>query len=376
VDVTVQSGIKETDTISGNPNANVNAPVFGYGTSALTATDKFTYIVTPPNDQCASAIALTNGIPYTMNTTNATSTGDPLVPCGPLQKGVWFTYTPTVHQEVTVSTCGSDFNTMLQVFTGACGTLQRVAYGCSDDAGPACATQQASVVFEAFPGVTYHILAGGWNGATGNLQIVATAALVNVGCANAILIYYGVPFSMNTTNAGSPGDPTPACAAGLQFGSGVWFTFVSPVTGPVPISTCGSSFNTVLDVYTGTCGALTSVACNDDNGPACAGLQASVILNATAGTNYYILAGGYASAAGELDILAGVPPKLAASVTNATLNLLWSNYYSPKYVLQQQSGLRGIDPGSWQDLLPNYYGSAMFNSVSTNPPTFYRLVTP
>ena len=44
VDVTVQSGINETDNISGNPNANVNAPIFGYGTSAVTAADKFTYL--------------------------------------------------------------------------------------------------------------------------------------------------------------------------------------------------------------------------------------------------------------------------------------------------------------------------------------------
>jgi hypothetical protein len=45
VDVKVQSGTNETDTVSSNPNANVNAPIFGYGTSALTAADKFTFVV-------------------------------------------------------------------------------------------------------------------------------------------------------------------------------------------------------------------------------------------------------------------------------------------------------------------------------------------
>jgi hypothetical protein len=43
VDVTVQSGIDETDTISDNPDANVNAPIFGYGISATSAADKFTF---------------------------------------------------------------------------------------------------------------------------------------------------------------------------------------------------------------------------------------------------------------------------------------------------------------------------------------------
>jgi hypothetical protein len=47
VDVTVQSGVKETDTISDNPKANVNGPIFGYGTSAKTSADQFTYVLAP-----------------------------------------------------------------------------------------------------------------------------------------------------------------------------------------------------------------------------------------------------------------------------------------------------------------------------------------
>jgi protocatechuate 3,4-dioxygenase beta subunit len=43
VDVTVQSGVNEIDNISSNPNVNVNAPIFGYGTSAQTPADQFTY---------------------------------------------------------------------------------------------------------------------------------------------------------------------------------------------------------------------------------------------------------------------------------------------------------------------------------------------
>jgi hypothetical protein len=42
VDVKVQSGAHEPDTNDG-PGANVREPIFGYGTSALTAADKFTY---------------------------------------------------------------------------------------------------------------------------------------------------------------------------------------------------------------------------------------------------------------------------------------------------------------------------------------------
>lgn len=48
LDVKVQSGTNETDTVSGNPNANVNAPIFGYGTSALTSADQFTFTLAIP----------------------------------------------------------------------------------------------------------------------------------------------------------------------------------------------------------------------------------------------------------------------------------------------------------------------------------------
>ncbi len=46
VDVTVQSGLYEPDTYD-SPGANVNEPIFGYGTSAANTADKFTYVPAP-----------------------------------------------------------------------------------------------------------------------------------------------------------------------------------------------------------------------------------------------------------------------------------------------------------------------------------------
>ncbi len=46
VDVTVQSGLYEPDTYDG-PGANVNEPIFGYGTSATNTADKFVYVAMP-----------------------------------------------------------------------------------------------------------------------------------------------------------------------------------------------------------------------------------------------------------------------------------------------------------------------------------------
>src|SRR5439155_2665611 len=83
----------------------------------------------------------------------------------------------------------------------------------------------------------------------------------------------------------------------------------TPLTnGLVAISTCGSDFDTMLQIYTGVCGSLTPVICNDNNGPVCGGNAASVAFNGTAGTTYWILAGGFAgsTSGGNLSIVASV----------------------------------------------------------------------
>lgn len=49
VNVLVQSGIDETDTFSDNPNANVTAPIFGYGKSAISTAGRFTLLPAGPN---------------------------------------------------------------------------------------------------------------------------------------------------------------------------------------------------------------------------------------------------------------------------------------------------------------------------------------
>lgn len=123
------------------------------------------------NDFCAGAIALADNVPYAMNTAPATSTGDPVPICSPAaSNGVWFTYTPPKRQDVIVNTCGSTYDTVLQVYTGSCANLASVS--CNDDDGLGCAGSKASAWVQANTSVVYRILAAGYNGATGQLHIV------------------------------------------------------------------------------------------------------------------------------------------------------------------------------------------------------------
>ena len=144
------------------------------GNYSSIASVSVTFVMSVPNDQCADAIALTNAVPHSMNTDGATSTEAPPTCGSPFGKGVWYKFTPQASGQVIVSTCGSDFDTVLEVYTGGCGALMPLAGACNDDEGPACPGLQASTSFAATAGTTYWILVGGYNGESGNLQILAT----------------------------------------------------------------------------------------------------------------------------------------------------------------------------------------------------------
>jgi hypothetical protein len=264
----------------------------------------------PSNDICLGAIALTNGVSCTQSTAEATSTGDP-ADCsgGYLANGVWFSFTPAVSGQLNIGTCGSDFDTMLAVYTGSCGA--RALVGCNNDSGPLCGSwAQASVSIGGVAGTTYWILAGGagYEGVkTGNLTVTASVLPVsNDTCAQAFPLTNGVTYTMSTVEATSVGDPLPEC--GTSSSNGVWFTFTPAFSGLVLVTTCGSSFDTTLQVYSGACAGLVPVACNDDAGAACTGTQASLFFTGSAGTPYRMLVGGKAGQTGQLMVMARAVP--------------------------------------------------------------------
>ncbi len=80
----------------------------------------------------------------------------------------------------------------------------------------------------------------------------------------------------------------------------LWFTHTPALSGILTVSTCGSSFDTEVNVYNGGTGICpgsdaTLLACNDDNFGACggSGLQSQVAISVAAGQPYLIRVGGY-----------------------------------------------------------------------------------
>ena len=97
-----------------------------------------------------------------------------------------------------------------------------------------------------------------------------------------------LPFtdSINTSDATTAVDD-PECAGN---GHTVWYSFTAPAEMGIEANTFGSDYDTTLSVYTGSRGALTQIACNDD---AAETLQSRVRFNATEGVTYFFMVGSF-----------------------------------------------------------------------------------
>ncbi len=149
-----------------------------------------------------------------------------------------------------------------------------------------------------------------------SVAVVNSIGVANSGFASLDLLGIGtLPLADDFANAGvlpnplaglgtganfgattEPGEPTPGT---IPFGSSVWVQWRPPVDGIASLTTAGSSFDTVLGVFTGT--QLTNlqlVAADDDSGP---DLTSALEFNAVAwGTVYYIQISGFHGAQGDI----------------------------------------------------------------------------
>ncbi|HEY7914831.1 MAG TPA: sialidase family protein [Blastocatellia bacterium] len=101
-----------------------------------------------------------------------------------------------------------------------------------------------------------------------------------------------LPFEIDAdTSAATPAANDPQSCSGSD-SSTIWYS-VTPVVDTVLGAEAIGNYDTVLSVYTGSCGALTRVACNDNAPDATGGGAGSLLtFQARAGTTYFVVVGG------------------------------------------------------------------------------------
>ncbi len=143
--------------------------------SILLAATAFASPALAQNDDCAGAIALAPATPTAYDTSAAT-VGGPAWPCAAGGAAdIWFSYTTTSTDAVTVSTCNNaSYDTAIEIFSGDCANLVPVT--CNDD-GPGCAGFTSTAVALGVPvGTDLYIRVGGWNGSVGTGTVELTLA--------------------------------------------------------------------------------------------------------------------------------------------------------------------------------------------------------
>ncbi len=258
---------------------------FSSGSGAFTLTRTCTSPI--PNDLCTGALPVNCGVTIAGNTSTATPDAVPVCNGVNLSSapGLWYTFVGN-GGTATVSLCGSSYDTELGIFTGTCSSLNCVT--ANDDF---CGLQ-SQVTFATTLGTTYYVLVTGFSSGSGAFTLNYSSTPSNDLCTGAITINCGQTLSGNTACATI--DNVAFCGTTLNTAPGVWYTFVGDGS-TVTMSLCGSSYDTKIGAFRGSCGALTCVAGNDDF----CGLQSQITFGTIAGVNYYILVTGFSTATGN-----------------------------------------------------------------------------
>jgi hypothetical protein len=265
----------------------------------------------PANDETAGAITLPVGSfsPTTFATTyssaNATASAG-ITACSAATPGtpdddVWFKFTTTSRRNVTVTLRGSGgYDGVLQVFSNA-GTTAL-----------ACVNATAAGLTETYtntnlPAGTYYVRvyeAGTGSGTTGQFAIAAYAqppAPANNECATAIAFTSdGTCTPLTGTSLGATASGNPATCNGNP-DDDVWYSFTTAATARAYTLTMdsGTDFDGVVQVLSGACGSLTSIACV--NSTLDGGIETVPLNSLNPNTTYYVRVYHAASGAGSGD---------------------------------------------------------------------------
>ncbi len=256
----------------------------------------------PANDACADATIIQT-LPFedVVQTNSATTAPDePIQSCGPpsSSNSVWYRLQAPTAGTLVVSTSGSDYDTVLSAYTGVCGGPTEIA--CNDD----FQSLQSRITVPVQAGEELLLKITDFGSADGGGRLVLNVAPApvpgNDECIDATVIST-LPFGdvIETIGAtAAPDDPVQACS-GLTNSNSVWYRLQAPADATLVVSTVGSDYDTVLSAYTGECGALSEIACGDED----VGSQSRIAIEVRAGDVVLLEVSDYASPDGGTLVL-------------------------------------------------------------------------
>jgi hypothetical protein len=207
---------------------------------------------------------------------------------GGISPDVVYSYAPAGGGTMTVSLCGSSFDTGIAVYRNDAGTM----VACNDDY---CGVQSQVDDVPIAAGNTYYLVVTGYNGYSGAYTINVTPGNAPPSADFSVV----APGSWSNTTCGAGND----CS--LRASEEHIYEVVIPTAGPWVFSLCGTAVTWDSYMYLGTSPCASDIAYSDDY----CGALSEITANIAAGT-YYVTIEGYGSTScGDyvLDISGFVP---------------------------------------------------------------------
>jgi subtilisin family serine protease len=188
----------------------------------------------------------------------------------------------------------------------------------------------------------------------------------------------GSTYDTNTSATRETGEPTTRGATA----STKWYSYVPTSSGTLTINTNGSSFDTVLGVFTGSSvSSLTTVASDDDSGD---GFSSSVSFSVSSGTTYFVQVASWST--GQVGAIAlnwslglascnGSPVNdnlSCATVLNGTSGSTYGSNTSATLEISE-TDTATICKSVWYKVTPAGSGTATFSTYGSNFDTVMTL---
>jgi hypothetical protein len=335
----------------------------------------------PTNDNCANAISLTsrNTCSSTLGTTYRATASAAVPVCTPAlgtpDDDVWYSFVASAASHDVRLDELAGFDGVVQVLSGSCGSLSSVQ----------CADLTAAGGVEQFRvggltvGSTYYVRVYSFANAAptlsnSNFSICITTSPpppANDDCAGAALLPVQLGVTSCTTpllatNVGasaSAGAPAPtACTTATSGtanyqGGDVWFQVTVPLAGALTLETGPVAGSPILDtgmaVYSGSCGTLTQIECDDNDSPT-GSFSLINLVGRTPGEVLYVRvweAGN--DLEGPFTMCATAPATClvpagpgADNITATSADLVWGGFAGPGETFRVEYGLAGFSPGT------------------------------
>ncbi|MCH8342496.1 MAG: DUF4215 domain-containing protein [Planctomycetes bacterium] len=246
----------------------------------------------PPNDACASRLAVGDGWVH-FDTTGATTDGPdhPIGTCGPFGDGnvhndIWYNYTAKCDGEATFSLCKEEnFDTRIAIYDG-CVCPPTALLGCDDDGCTGGAPFTSTITVPVIAGNCYKVRIGGFGAADVGNGTLSVECNLSGPCPKDFEIIAPGSFPGDTCGAGNN--------IGLRPSEDQSFTITIPNDGEWEFSMCNSPVVWDGYMYLGTACGLDDIAENDDG---CGvGGGPSIITATLVAGDYWVTIEGFAAA--------------------------------------------------------------------------------